>query len=58
MWIGTRCIVLKGSRLGDHCVVVAGSVVAGDIPARSVLAGVFAKGIGRFDVPDKWRFRS
>jgi len=44
-WIGRRCfigarsIVLPGVRIGDECVVGAGSVVTKDAPARSVVAG-------------------
>ena len=40
VWIGARVIVLPGSTIGDHSVVGAGSVVSGDIPPRSLAAGV------------------
>lgn len=42
-FIGTNCIVLKGSDIGDDCVIGAGSVVSGTFPAKSVLAGNPAK---------------
>lgn len=43
VWLGARCIVLRGVRIGEGSVVAAGSVVARDIPARSLAAGVPAK---------------
>lgn len=39
VFIGCNCIILKGTRLGDGCVVGAGSVVHGEFPPRCVLAG-------------------
>jgi len=39
VWIGARCILLAGTRIGDHSVVGAGSVVLSEIPPYSVAAG-------------------
>lgn len=39
VFIGCNCIILKGTKLGEGCVVGAGSVVHGTFPPRSVLAG-------------------
>lgn len=47
VFIGTNAIVLKGVRLGDHCVVGAGSVVTRSFEAGSILAGTPAKLISR-----------
>lgn len=38
-WIAARAIVLMGVRIGDDCVIGAGSVVTQDMPANSVCAG-------------------
>jgi acetyltransferase-like isoleucine patch superfamily enzyme len=38
-FIGARSIILPGVRIGDGCVVGAGSVVTKDVPPHSVVAG-------------------
>lgn len=40
VWIGARCMVLKGVTIGENSVIAAGSVVANDIPANCLAAGV------------------
>ena len=42
-WIGSGAVVLPGARLGENCVVAANSVVRGEFPSYSVVAGVPAK---------------
>lgn len=37
--IGAQSIVLKGSRIGAHSVIGAGSVVCGNIPSDCIAAG-------------------
>ena len=37
--VGSRALILGGTRLGRGCVVAAGSIVQGDFPAGSVVAG-------------------
>lgn len=39
VWIGINSIILKGSVLGDNCVVSAGSVVKGVYDANSLIMG-------------------
>lgn len=39
VWVGARCILLPGTRLGDHCIIAAGSVVSFEIPPFSIAAG-------------------
>ena len=43
VWIGANVVILRGSRIGDHAVVAAGSVVRGDIPANSLAGGLPAR---------------
>lgn len=47
VFVGCNCIILKGTVLGDNCVVGAGSVVHGTFEAGSVLAGNPARIIRR-----------
>ncbi|HTK49819.1 MAG TPA: acyltransferase [Gemmatimonadaceae bacterium] len=43
VWIGAHCVLLPGTRVGDHSVVAAGSVVNGAIPAGELWGGVPAR---------------
>ena len=43
VWLGARVIVLGGVTIGDGSCIGAGSVVAHDIPARSLAVGVPAR---------------
>jgi maltose O-acetyltransferase len=49
VYIGVRCIVLPGVRIGDESVIGAGSVVSRDIPERTVAAGNPAVAIATLD---------
>jgi serine acetyltransferase len=42
-WLGAGAIVLPGTRIGRNVVVAAGSVVRGEMPDHSVVAGVPAR---------------
>lgn len=46
-WIGTNAVILSGVKLGDCCVVGAGSVVTRSYPEGSTLIGVPARAIER-----------
>lgn len=49
VWIGHGAIILPGVRIGHGAVVAAGAVVAKDVEAHAIVAGVPAKFV-------KWRF--
>ncbi len=43
VWIGARCVILKGVTIGKAAVVGVGSVVTQNVPAYAIVAGVPAK---------------
>jgi len=45
--IGQNCIILPGTTIGAQCIVGAGSVVRGNIPDNSLIAGNPAVVVGR-----------
>jgi acetyltransferase-like isoleucine patch superfamily enzyme len=50
VWLGTRCIILKGVDVGRGAIVAAGAVVTEDVPPYAVVAGVPARTVRmRFD---------
>lgn len=36
-WIASNVVILKGSRIGDNCVIGAGCIIHGDIPSGSIV---------------------
>jgi acetyltransferase-like isoleucine patch superfamily enzyme len=42
-WISANAVILSGVRIGKGTIVAAGSVVTGDVPPYSIVAGVPAK---------------
>ena len=49
VWIGERCAILKGVRIGEGSVVGCNSVVTKDVPPYSVVAGNPAKVVKRLE---------
>jgi acetyltransferase-like isoleucine patch superfamily enzyme len=43
VWVGARVIVMAGVTVGDDSCIGAGSVVTGDVPPRTLVAGVPAR---------------
>jgi acetyltransferase-like isoleucine patch superfamily enzyme len=39
VFIGTKCIILKGVRIGEGSIIAAGSVVMDSVPSFTVVAG-------------------
>jgi maltose O-acetyltransferase len=46
VWLGAHVVVLAGATIGDGAIVGAGSVVKGNVPSRSVVAGRPAVEVG------------
>ena len=53
-WIGSGAVSLPGAQLGEHVVVAANSVVRGEVPSYSVVAGVPARVVRRYEAGE-WR---
>lgn len=58
VWLASGCAILAGVTVGRGSVVSAGAIVTRSVPAGSVVAGVPAKVVGSFDVPESFRRRS
>jgi acetyltransferase-like isoleucine patch superfamily enzyme len=55
-FIGAGARILAGTRLGRNCIVGANAVVRGDFPAGTMLAGMPARIIKRYDQDSKtWK---
>ncbi|MDQ1000343.1 acetyltransferase-like isoleucine patch superfamily enzyme [Neobacillus niacini] len=54
VWIGTRCTILPGVKIGKNSVISAGSIVNKDIPPNVVAGGVPVKVIRELNTPDGW----
>ncbi len=55
VWIGEGVSILPGSRVGHGCVIGAGAVVSGEFPDGSIIVGVPARVVRRFDEDrDEW----
>ncbi len=53
-WLGAGSIVLPGAVIGRNVVVAAGSVVRGQVPDRSVVAGVPARVVRQYVPGNGW----
>lgn len=52
VFVGANAVVNMGVSIGDEAVIGAGAVVTADVPARTIVAGVPARPIGRIDLTD------
>lgn len=48
-WIGEGVVILMGSNIGDGCVIGANTVINGDVPKCSIVAGAPWKVLKQFD---------
>lgn len=53
-WIGTNVVVLPGAVIGRNCAIAAGSIVRGEIPDHSVVAGAPARVVRRWTERTGW----
>ena len=51
VWIGINSIILKGTTIGDNCIVSAGSVCKGVYPKNSIVSGNPANVVKKIDIP-------
>ena len=49
VFIGTGTIIMPNIKIGPNAIIAAGSVVTKDVPENTVVAGIPAKPIGKFD---------
>jgi acetyltransferase-like isoleucine patch superfamily enzyme len=49
VFVGAGAIIMYGVTIGRNCIVAAGAVVTKDVPDGSVVAGIPAKIIGKFE---------
>jgi len=47
VWVGYRCTIMAGVRIGKGAIVAAGAVVTKDVEPYSIVAGVPAKPVAR-----------
>ncbi len=52
-WIGAKALLLGGTRLGDDCIVAAGSIVQGHFEPGRIIAGKPAKTLDQTDQTDQ-----
>ncbi len=48
-WGGVNCVYLSGTRIGDGCVIGANSIVRGEFPSHSLIAGAPARVLKIYD---------
>lgn len=51
-FLGTYAVVLKGTTVGNRCIVGAGAVVSGEVPDETIVAGVPALPIGTVEIAE------
>ena len=54
VWIGENVVILLGTKIGNGCIIGAGSIVTKDIADNCIVAGVPAKVIKVWDNENGW----
>lgn len=55
VWIGENAVILAGAQIGDGCVIGANSIVKGEVPVGTMIAGAPAKVIKKWNIEtEKW----
>jgi acetyltransferase-like isoleucine patch superfamily enzyme len=57
VWIGYGACILRGTTVGDNCVIGTSSVVTKDVPDNAVVAGLPARVIRMRDAPKTFRWQ-
>ena len=39
VFVGAGCVILPGTKIGDNCIIGAGTVCSGNIPENSIVVG-------------------
>lgn len=50
VYVCTKSIIMPDVRINNNCIISTGSVVTSDIPENSIVSGVPAEVVGRFDM--------
>lgn len=54
VWIGMKCTILPGVKIGANAVIASGSIVNKDVLPNSLVGGVPAKFIKELDITEGW----
>lgn len=55
VWIGDNVVVLGPANIGDSAILAANSVVCGDVPPETIVGGIPARALKRFEPSSgKW----
>lgn len=55
-WIGEKVSIMPGVVLGERCIVAANAVVTHSFPQKTIIAGIPAKAVKRYDdIEHRWK---
>lgn len=52
-WLGARCTIMRGVKIGNGAIVAAGAIVTKDVPPYTIVGGVPAKKISMRFTPEE-----